>query len=143
MGAPSGDWQCLALRNVALEVRIGVYEAEKTAPQRISVDVELWRPGGGSPPRSLDECLDYDRIYRWLVDGWPGRPHVELLETLAEELIAKALEDERVGACRVVIRKLDAYAGVGWPEIELCRTRPSSQLQQPIPQLRTDRHSRP
>ena len=117
------DWQCLALRNVTLEVRIGVYDAEKTAPQRISIDVELWRRAGGSPPRSLADCLDYDRIYRWLVDSWPGRAHVELLETLAEELVAKALEDARVEGCRAVIRKLDAYGGVGWPEIDLRRAR--------------------
>lgn len=138
MGMPSGDWQCLALRSVPLDVRIGVYDAEKTAPQRISVDVEMWRRGGGLPARSLDDCLDYDRIYRWLVDGWPGRPHVELLETLAEELIVKALEDGRVERCRVVIRKLDAYAGTGWPEIELYREQSPSQSQQNISQLRTD-----
>lgn len=117
------DWQCLALRNVTLEVRVGVYEAEKTAPQRISVDVELWRRAGDTPPLSLADCLDYDRVYRWLVDGWPERSHVELLETLAEELVAKAMEDDRVEACRVLIRKLDAYGGVGWPEIELRRCR--------------------
>lgn len=119
----TGDWQCLALRDVTLEVRIGVYDAEKARPQRISVDIEMWRRGGGPPARNLADCLDYDRIYRWLVDGWTGRPHVELLETLAEELVSKGLEDPRVEACRAVIRKLDAYAGIGWPEIELRRRR--------------------
>jgi dihydroneopterin aldolase len=118
----TGDWQCLALRDVRLDIRIGVYDAEKAGPQRISVDVELWRRRG-ELARSLADCLDYDRIYRWLVDGWPGRPHTELLETLAEELVAKGLEDPRVEACRAVIRKLDAYGGVGWPEIELRRRR--------------------
>lgn len=134
MWEPAGDWQCLALRNVTLAVRIGVYEAEKTAPQRVSVDVELWRRADGPAPRSLDDCLDYDRVYQWLVEGWPRREHVELLETLAEELVAKALEDPRVDACRAIIRKLDAYGGVGWPEIDLRRARPSSQLQQMISQ---------
>jgi dihydroneopterin aldolase len=119
----TGDWQCLALRSVTLDVRIGAYDAEKVSPQRISVDVELWRRGGGPPPRSLADCLDYDRIYRWIVDSWPSRPHTELLETMAEELVTKALEDPRVEACRAVIRKLDAYGGVGWPEIELRRRR--------------------
>ena len=123
MWQPGADWQCLALRNVTLDVRIGVYEAEKTAPQRISVDLELWRRTGGAPARALADCLDYDRVYRWLVDAWPNRPHVELLETLADELVAKAMEDPRVDACRAVIRKLDAYGGVGWPEIELGRSR--------------------
>ena len=122
-GGRPGDWQCLALRDVTLEVRIGVYDAEKTRPQRINVDVEMWRRDDGTPPRSLADCLDYDRIYRWLVDSWPARLHTELLETLAGELVAKVFEDSRVEACRAVIRKLDAYGGVGWPEIEVRRRR--------------------
>ena len=126
-GGWPGGWQCLALRDVRLEVRIGVYDAEKLRPQRLSVDVEMWRKDDGVPPGGLADCLDYDRIYRWLVDGWPARPHTELLETLAGELVAKVLEDSRVEACRAVIRKLDAYGGVGWPEIDLRRARRASR----------------
>ena len=33
-GDRPGDWQCLTLRDVRLEVRIGVYDAEKLRPQR-------------------------------------------------------------------------------------------------------------
>lgn len=123
MWDPGEDWQCLALREVTLEIRIGVYDAEKTAPQRISVDVEMWRRAVVPPPRRLEDCLDYDRVYRWIVDSWPRREHVDLLETLAEELVVKTMEDPRVEACRALIRKLDAYGGVGWPEIEVRRRR--------------------
>lgn len=118
-----GDWQCLALREVPLEVRLGVYPEERSAPQRISVDVELWRRAGPFTGTSIADCLDYARVHRWLVETWPGRPHVELLEQLAEELIARCLEDGRVEACRVRIRKLEAYGGKGWPEIEVGRRR--------------------
>ena len=117
------DWDCLALREVPLDVRIGVYDAERNGPQRISVDVELWRRRPAQPPGTLEDCLDYDRIYRWLVETWPPRPHVELLESLAEELAAKCLEDPRVQACEVRLRKLDAYKAAGWPEITLRRIR--------------------
>ena len=119
-----GDWQCLALREVPLEVRLGVYAEEREAPQRISVDVELWRRRPAEPPAGLADCLDYDRLYRWLAATWPSRGHVELLESMAEELAEKCLEDPRVEACRVAIRKLDAYRGRGWPEITLRRRRP-------------------
>lgn len=120
----SEDWQCLALREVPLSVRLGVYPEERARPQPITVAVELWRRTGRFEGSSLADCLDYDRIYRWLAVTWPNRPHVDLLETLTEELIAKCFEDERVEACRVKIRKLAAYGGRGWPEIDTWRRRP-------------------
>lgn len=124
MWSEGEDWQGLALREVPVAVRLGVYDEERQRPQRLSVDVELWRRRPQAPPSGLQDCLDYDRIYQWLVGTWPQRPHVELLESLAEELAAKCLEDERVDACEVRLRKLDAYRGAGWPEITLRRRRP-------------------
>lgn len=117
------SYQCLAVRGLAVEVRIGVREAEKQQPQQVVVDVEMMRGGGPFRPSGLDDCLDYDRVYRHLVEEWPGRPHTGLLEVLAEDLVAFCLEDERVEACRVIIRKPGIYGGRAVPEIELYRRR--------------------
>ncbi len=122
-GPGEGNWQCLALREVPLEVRLGVYPHERERAQRILVDVELWRRMDRFEGTSLAECLDYDRIHRWLVETWPTRPHTELLEQLAEDLITKCLEDPRVTWCRVRIRKPEAHAGRGVPEILATRWR--------------------
>jgi dihydroneopterin aldolase len=120
------DWQCLALREVPLEVRLGVYAEERTGPQRVSIDVELWRRAGRFAGTGIADCLDYARVHDWLVETLPRRPHVELLEQLAEDIIGKCLEDGRVEACRVKIRKLDAYGGKGWPEIDVWRRSPTT-----------------
>jgi dihydroneopterin aldolase len=117
------SYHCVALRNIPLLVRIGVYEAERAAPQPVSVDVELYRHAGRFVGTGLADCLDYSRVHRWLVETWPGRPHVDLLETLAEELVGKCLEEPRVEACRVVIRKTTVYGGHGFAEIEVYRRR--------------------
>ncbi|MDF1585454.1 dihydroneopterin aldolase [Marinimicrococcus flavescens] len=117
------SYQCLALRHLALEVRIGVNPAEKTAPQRVLVDVELMRGGGPFPAESLADCLDYDRVYRHLTESWPQRPHTELIEVLAEDLLAFCFEDPRVDACRVIITKPDIYGGRACPGIEVYRRR--------------------
>ena len=69
------------------------------------------------------DCLDYDRVYHHLTSVWPAREHVELLERLAEELIQVCLDDARVEACRVVIRKLEVYPGTAMPEISVWRGR--------------------
>ncbi len=124
MDEPSGgNWQCLALREVPLDVRLGVYPHERERPQRVLVDVELWRRMDRFEGTSLADCLDYDRIHRWLVETWPLRGHTELLEQLAEELLAKCLEDPRVEWCRVRIRKPEAHGGRGVPEILATRRR--------------------
>lgn len=118
------DHQCLALRDVRVAVRLGVGDAERGAPQEVSVDVELYRRHGAFAGGTLADCLDYDRVFRHLSDAWPARPHTDLLEQLAEDLVAFCLADPRVEACRVVIRKPRVYGGRAVPEIAVWRLRP-------------------
>lgn len=113
--------QCVALRDVRIAVRLGVYATEHVAPQPISVDVELYRRNERAQVASLADCLDYDRIYRHLTEDWPRRPHTELLEQLADALASFCLLDARIEACRVIIRKLDIYPDSAVPEIALFR----------------------
>jgi dihydroneopterin aldolase len=118
------SYERIALREVTVDVRIGVRDAERQGPQPVVVDVELYRHRRGFPPGgTLEDCLDYDRLYRHLVEDWPERPHTDLLERLAEDLVAFCLEDGRVEACRVRLRKPAIYAGRAIPEIELWRRR--------------------
>jgi dihydroneopterin aldolase len=120
---PQASHQCLALRDVRVAVRVGVHAEERAAPQLLIVDVELYRRQDRFVGTSLADCLDYDRIYAHLTQEWPKRPHVELLENLAEGLLAFCLTDSRIEACRVVIRKPEVYPGTATPEISAFRLR--------------------
>ena len=115
--------QCLALRDVRVSVRIGVHAFEYEKPQMLSVDVELYRRQQRFTGTTLAECLDYDRLYHHVTQEWPARDHVELLEILADELAEVCLADDRVEACRVVIRKPEVYPGSATPEIAVYRVR--------------------
>lgn len=118
------SYQCVALRDVALEVRLGAYAAEREAPQPVLVDVELYRHHGPfAEDGRLEDCLNYDRVFRHLVEEWPRRAHTDLLERLAEDLVRFCMEDERVAACRVTVRKPAIYAGRGVPALEVYRRR--------------------
>ena len=115
--------QCLALRDVRVDVRVGVHAAEREAPQLLSVDVELYRRHERFTGSSLADCLDYDRLYHHITREWPKRRHVDLLEQLAEDLVQVCLADRRVEACRVMIRKPEVYPGTATPEIAVYRLR--------------------
>jgi dihydroneopterin aldolase len=115
--------QCVALRDVRVSARIGVHPHEYEQAQLLSVDVELYRHQERFTGNSLDDCLDYDRLYYHITKQWPARNHIELLERLADELADYCLEDERVEACRVIIRKMEVYPGSATPEIMVLRVR--------------------
>jgi FolB domain-containing protein len=120
------SYQKVALRGVTLAVRLGAYPEERLAPQPVAVDVELFRRQGAFPTNgTLADCLDYDRIRRWLIETWPQRPHTDLLEQLAEDLVAFCLADARVEACRVILRKPAIYGATAVPELEVFRWRRS------------------
>jgi dihydroneopterin aldolase len=123
MWDPERSFECVALRDVALDVRLGAFPAERASPQPIRVDVELYRHRAAAVEGGLDGCLNYDRVFRYLIERWPLRPHTDLLEEFAENLIGFCLEDPRVEACRVVLRKPAIYLGRATPALEVYRRR--------------------
>lgn len=119
----SRSYERVALSELTLALRVGVFAAEEVAAQPVRVTVELYRHRGTRAVTGLAECLDYDRVYRYLTEDWPARPHVPLLETWAEDLVRFCLQDERVEACRVRLCKPAIYGERALPEVELYRLR--------------------
>ncbi len=120
---PQTSYECVALRGLVLELAIGANPEEHGRRQRVGIEIELYRHSGGYRGGGLAACLDYSSMHRRLREHLCHRPHVELLEELAEELVALGLEDERVEACRVILRKLDVYGGEAVPEVQFYRRR--------------------
>ncbi|GIL39551.1 dihydroneopterin aldolase [Roseiterribacter gracilis] len=114
---PTEDYNRVLLEDVTVEILVGLHAWEKPHPQRVAVTVELfWRP------RSDRSWIDYDPI-RDCIRGWEGRAHVDLLETLAEELVTCCFQDDAVEACRVAVRKLDIFPETRAAGIEFTRRR--------------------
>ena len=111
------DCRRLFLRDFELPVRIGVHDFEQGAPQRLRFNVDLYVPLELSTPRSdhIDEVVDYDFVRERIAER-VRRGHVQLQETLADELLQALLAHPRVRAARVATEKPDVYpdcAGVG------------------------------
>jgi len=115
------NYQKASLRGVEVKVGIGIHDWERKKKQRISVDLDLFSFKGVFKGKKITDCIDYDRPYYHIIEQWPRRKHVELVETLAEELVAFCLKIKGVDAVRVEIRKPDVYKGRGMPGIEFFR----------------------
>ena len=104
------DCRRLFLRGHEVQVDIGVHDFEKAAPQRLSIDVDLYVPLAQSTPErdTLAEVIDYDFI-RVVVAERIARGHIELQETLADDLLAALLAHPGVRAARVATAKPDVY----------------------------------
>ena len=115
--------QTLSLKNVPVQIRVGVYDPEKAGPQTVEIDVELSRRHDGYRGEALEACLNYEPVYRYITEEWPKRDHLELLEAWAEDLLRFCFRDDKVEACRVRLRKPGIFDGIGVPEIEVLRYR--------------------
>jgi dihydroneopterin aldolase len=123
------SYERVALEDVTVELQVGVNQWERSPgkAQRLLLTVEMFRHRGAFTGTGVADCIDYDRLYGHIAAHWtPERAHVDLLEQLLEELVAVCLEDARVEACRVAIRKPHVYNGRAVPLVEVYRLRSDS-----------------
>ncbi|RYX92793.1 MAG: dihydroneopterin aldolase [Comamonadaceae bacterium] len=106
------DVRCrkLFLRNYEVNINIGVHDFEKTAEQRVLINVELYIPMSLSTPVAdeLDEVVDYDFMRRTISER-VARGHIHLQETLCDDVLKVMLAHPKVKAARVSTQKPDVY----------------------------------
>ena len=104
------DCRRLFLRNYEIRINIGVHAFEKTAEQRVVMNVDLYIPLAVSTPRAdaLDEVVYYDFI-RSTIASRVSKGHIHLQETLCDDILRLMLAHPRVRAARVSTEKPDVY----------------------------------
>jgi len=110
------------LRNHEVPVQIGAHDFEKTQAQRVIFNVELFVPYTLSTPQAdqLSEVVDYDFV-RELIAQRIRQGHVELQETLCDDLAAQMLAHPRVQAVRLSSCKPDVYPDCDSVGVEVFR----------------------
>jgi dihydroneopterin aldolase len=111
----------ILVRDLVVVGLIGVYEHEKSKPQRIRVNLDLEVAGPPPARDSIREVVSYEDIVvaiRQMV-----AQHLHLIETLAERIAARCLEDARVAKVTVRVEKLDVFADCGSVGVEIVRGR--------------------
>ena len=110
---PDIGQRCVVIDDLRLRFFIGVHEHERKARQEVSITVHMFvaepfepKPGA----RLSDDLADYVS-YADIVEQLKARAastrHVNLVETLAEEVAALALADKRVASVVVDVRKTE------------------------------------
>jgi dihydroneopterin aldolase len=99
------------MHDLVLDVEIGVYTHEKGVTQRVrfSVDVDVI-PASVALEDNIARAFDYDTIIKGIKDI-VARGHINLVETLAEDVARHCLEHPRASSVLVRIEKLDKEPG--------------------------------
>jgi 7,8-dihydroneopterin aldolase/epimerase/oxygenase len=119
--APATTLDRIFVHDYVLDCEIGVYTNEKGVTQRVrvSVDVEI-EPSSLALDDDIGRTFDYDVI----MDGVRAvakSGHINLTETMAEEIAGYCLAHPRAHSVTVKVEKLDKAPGaVG---VEIVRTR--------------------
>jgi dihydroneopterin aldolase len=116
----------LFLRDHVVEMMIGAHDFEHGHSQRVIFNVELYVPYASSTPKAdqLAEVVDYDFV-REVIRQRVQAGHIQLQETLCDDLATSLLAHPQVLAVRLSSCKPDIYpdcAGVG---VEVFRSKPS------------------
>ena len=115
----------LFLRRHEVMVQIGVHEFEKTAPQRMWIDVDLYVPLAHTTPQNdhIAGVVDYDFV-REVVARRVARGHIELQETLCDDLVDELMRHPGVQAVRLSTCKPDVYPDCDAVGVEVFRAKP-------------------
>jgi dihydroneopterin aldolase len=100
----------LFLKDYDVPMNIGVHEFEKKAEQRVIINIDLYVPLRDNSPQQdeLAEVVDYD-FMRETIKSIVSRGHIQLQETLCDEIMQKMLAHPLVVAARVSTEKPDVY----------------------------------
>jgi len=119
------QYRRLFLRGLTVQVHIGIHDFELQAAQRIIIDVDLYVSFAGTSPKDdqIDEVVDYDFV-RTVVHQRVAQGHINLQETLCDDILTQLLAHSGVMAARVSTRKPDVYPDCDAVGVEVFRAKP-------------------
>lgn len=139
MGEDLGGWvnadaRRVYVRDFAVEASIGVHPHERAARQPVVVSIDLSvspaRPDARlrfSPPErpgdpGARDVVCYEALTNMIAAEATGA-HIDYVETLAERIAARSLEDDRVLQVTVRVEKPNAIRAAAAAGVELVRRR--------------------
>ncbi|MEL7542155.1 MAG: dihydroneopterin aldolase [Pseudomonadota bacterium] len=111
------------VRDLEINIFVGVHPHEKEARQRVIVSIDLTvLEDGKVEDDHIDEVVCYEKLID-RVKEIAAQRHFNLIELLAERFAETALVDRRVVGARVRIEKPEAFADAHSVGVEIERVR--------------------
>lgn len=108
------------IRELKLLASIGIHPHERDQKQMIAIDVNVAVKEHGVSPSQISEVVCYETLCRQIKD-LVNAGHIELVETLAEDIACTILRDHRILMVRVSIEKPEAIAEAAAVGVEIER----------------------
>ncbi len=112
------------LRGWSVHANIGVYSAERQGSQPLVLNLDVFVSLEASTPLhdELQEVIDYDFVHD-VVRQRIARGHINLQETLVDDVATELLRRPGVVAVRVSSEKVEIYPDIAGIGIEILRFR--------------------
>lgn len=110
------------VRDLVVDAELGVYESEKGRTQRVRLNLDVTTDAS----RPHDDDINKVLCYAELTDGMRrilASRHINLVETIADEIAAFTLDHPQALAVTVRVEKLEAIEGTEAVGVEITRTR--------------------
>jgi len=109
------------IRDMVIDCSIGIYTHEKEHEQRVRINLDL-AVGEGDHQINDDirNVISYEDMAKG-VEAIIATGHINLVETLAENIAEMCLQDKRVFSARVRVEKLDIIASAESVGVEIER----------------------
>lgn len=110
------------VRDMIMDCAIGVYPEEQGVLQKVSFTIEAFvSPSVRARRDTLEEVPSYDSVVMAAIRDVTGSGHINLVETMAEQIATRILEEPRLVSVKVTVEKLENGPRRG---VEIVRARP-------------------
>ncbi len=110
------------IHDLTLIMSIGVFDHEKTTPQRVIVNAELHVNAGEYDDNDLGSTVCYDTVTQEIKAASQDK-HYHLAEVFAEDIAALCLKNTRVQSVRIDVQKPDIMGNGVRVGVKITRTR--------------------
>lgn len=109
------------IRDLTLDMSIGIYDHEKAAKQRVIINVMIDVESNlETPPESINDVVSYEKISKE-IETLSESQHFNLAETFAENIATICLSQEKALSVQVKIEKPDIIENTKSVGVEIKR----------------------
>ena len=99
------------IRELEIETIIGIYDWEREQKQIVCLDLEMaWDIKPAAATEDISKTLDYKAVSKSLIE-FIGNARFLLVETMAEEIARKVIDDFGVSSLKLRVGKPGAVTG--------------------------------